>query len=166
MLKIFKKLSVIFEILCNFTQNLAHLWRHLILCLKSMSKSSKKNSKSVKEKIKKAPGRTITSVLTGGVIHSDFFYRHKIKIFVMMILIMFYISTKYECQTGMENIRKLEKELDVVRTEAIREKATYMSRIRESSMTALADSLRPGLVVQQHPPFVLDKYKLTKFENQ
>lgn len=130
-----------------------------------MAKSSRKNNKSVKKTIKDAPGKTIRSVLTGGVVHSGFFMRHKIKIFVMVVLIMFYISTKYECQTGMENIRKLQKDLDVVRTESIREKALYMSRIRESSMAILADSIRPGLVVQQQPPFVLEQSKLSQFNN-
>lgn len=130
-----------------------------------MARSSRRNKKSVGKQIKDAPGNTIRSILTGGVVHSDFFFRHKIKIFVLVILIMFYISTKYECQTGMENIHKLEKELDVVRTESIREKAKYMSRIRESSMAELADSIRPGLVVQRQPPFVIDRNKLTQFEN-
>ena len=74
---------------------------------------------------------------------------------MLLILIMFYISTKYQCQTGMETIRELEEQLDITKAEGIRERSLYMSRIRESAMTALADSIRPGLAVQQQPPFVL-----------
>lgn len=120
-----------------------------------MAKNIKKKKETVRDSIKKAPGRTIRSFLFGDVVSSDFFYKHKLKIFVALVLIMFYISTKYQCQTGMETIRKLENRLEVVKTESIRERATYMSRIRESSMAALADSVRPGLSVQQQPPYVL-----------
>lgn len=119
-----------------------------------MVKADKKGKKS-----KKNAGNTrslsVKNVLTGGLVHSDFFFRHKLTIFVALALIMFYISTKYQCQTGMETIRQLQRELDVVKTECIREKSLYMSRIRESAMAALADSIRPGLVIQQQPPFRL-----------
>lgn len=120
-----------------------------------MSKNQSNKKIPVGKKIASAPRRSLTTILTGGIISSDFFYRHKLKIFIIVLLLMFYISTKYQCQTGMETIRRLEEQLDVTKAESIRERSRYMSRIRESSMTALADSLRPGLAVQQQPPFVL-----------
>lgn len=116
---------------------------------------SNKPKKSVKQQLAKAPARTIRTVLTGGVFNSDFFYRHMLKIFIFLVLVIFYISTKYQCQTGMETIRKLENRLEVVKTESIRERSLYMSRIRESAMTRLADSIHPGLAVQQQPPYVI-----------
>lgn len=117
-----------------------------------MAQQSKKN---FGDKVKQAPGRTIHSMLTGGVLSSDFFFRHLITFFVLGVLIMFYISTKYQTMTGMESIKRLEKQLEIVKTERIRERSRYMSRIRESSMAALADSIRPGLSIQQQPPFTL-----------
>lgn len=125
-----------------------------------MAKSAKKSK--IKKKIVSAPGRSIKGVLTGGIVSSDFFKRHKLKIVVVLLLLMFYISTKYQCQTGMETIRRLEEQLDITKAESIRERSQYMSRIRESSMTALADSVRPGLAVQQQPPFVLSIEHLEK----
>lgn len=95
-------------------------------------------------------------VLWGNVVTSDFFWRHKLKIFVALVLIMIYISTKYQCLTSMESIRRLEQELEVVRTERIRAKSDYMSRIRESSMAALADSIHPGLKARTAPPVLID----------
>lgn len=120
-----------------------------------MCANPSKKAKSIKGKIAGAPKNTVQSVLTGGIISSDFFYKHKLKLFVALVLIMFYISTKYQCMTGLETIRNLEKRLEVVKTEHIREQSRYMSRIRESSMAALADSIRPGLAVQQQPPFII-----------
>lgn len=116
-----------------------------------MPKANKKKDK----KITGAPARTVRTILRGGVVNSDFFYRHKLKIFLGLVLVMFYISTKYQCQTGMETIQQLQTDLDVVKTETIRQKATYMSRIRESAMSQLADSIRPGLCIQSQPPFQL-----------
>jgi hypothetical protein len=56
----------------------------------------------------------------------------------------------------MEVIRKLEKELEVVKTERIRERSTYMSNIRETAMRERIDSLHLGLSIQERPPFQLD----------
>lgn len=95
------------------------------------------------------------SLLMGKAVSYDFFHRHWIKIFLIVVLVMFYISTKYQWQTGMEAISRLEERLNITKGECIRQRARYMSRIRESSMTALADSVRPGLAVQPQPPFEL-----------
>ena len=94
----------------------------------------------------------------GSVISSDFIVRHWLKIFVLMLMIMIYISTKYQCQTGMETIRRLSNRLEVVKTERIRQRSTYMSRIRESAMQELADTVHPGLTVQEQPPFELKRH--------
>ena len=66
---------------------------------------------------------------------------------------LFFISLGMEYQ--METIQRLERELEVAKTERIREKSTYMSRIRESRMQHKVDSLRLGLTVQEQPPFRL-----------
>lgn len=122
-----------------------------------MSKNQQLNKKTTQQgqSLKQAPGRTVKNVLRGGVVSSDFFFRHKLKIFVALVLIVVYISTKYQCMTGMETIKNLENELEVVKTERIRERSRYMSRIRESAMASTADSIRPGLAVQQKPPYIL-----------
>jgi hypothetical protein len=95
-------------------------------------------------------------VLFGNVISSEFFSRHWMKIFILVVLVMIYISNKYQCLTSMETIKHLESELEVAKTERIRERSTYMSRIRESAMQELVDSVMPGLTVQEQPPYELE----------
>ena len=73
------------------------------------------------------------------------------------ILSIDYITSRYECQTKMERIRALETELEVARTERVRAKSAYMSRIRESEMQEMIDSLRLGLTVQEQPPYMLSR---------
>ena len=68
---------------------------------------------------------------------------------------MVYITNRYQCLTRMEEIRKLEHELAIVQTERIRERSEYMSRIRESSMQELVDTMHLNLRVQDKPPYRL-----------
>lgn len=116
--------------------------------------AKKTNNTGIKGKKGRKPS-IARRLIFGSVISSDFIVKHWLKIFVLMLLIMIYISTKYRCQTDMETISKLTTQLEVVKTERIRQRSTYMSRIRESAMQELADSIRPGLTVQEQPPYHL-----------
>lgn len=91
----------------------------------------------------------------GGSIRIDFFLKHGLQLFLILVLLMAFISSKYQCMTKMEEIAKLEQDLTVVKTERIRERSHYMSRIRESAMQQLVDTVRPGLTIQEQPPFRL-----------
>ena len=96
-------------------------------------------------------------ILRGQIISSDFFARHWPWCVLAVVVLLTYITTKYECQTKMEEIRRLGRELEVVKTERIREKSQYMSRTRESSMNELVDSNHLDLRVQETPPFKLPR---------
>lgn len=98
-------------------------------------------------------------LLYGQIISSDFFARHWLTVFSIVILIMVFITNKYNCQTKMEEIRRLNTELEIVKTERVRVRSVYMSRIRESSMQQLIDSLGLNLHVQQRPPYKLASVK-------
>lgn len=93
--------------------------------------------------------------LHGRVLSTDFFRRHWLPVLGVVAMLMIYITNRYTCQTQMETIQRLERELEVAKTERIREKSTYMSRIRESKMQQKIDSLRLGLTVQERPPYRL-----------
>lgn len=101
------------------------------------------------------PVRAVFSVLFGSVISLDFFRRHALKLLLLLLLILIYISTQYQSKTYREEIKRLESELLIVRSERIRESIVYNSRTRESAMQQLADSILPGLAVQEQPPFSL-----------
>lgn len=98
---------------------------------------------------------TISDVIHGRILSIDFFRRHWLAILGIVAMLMIYITNRYTCQTQMETIQRLQHDLEVVKTERVREKSAYMSRIRESKMQAEVDSLRLGLTVQEQPPFRL-----------
>ncbi|MDE6628191.1 MAG: hypothetical protein K2K36_02350, partial [Muribaculaceae bacterium] len=89
------------------------------------------------------------------VLSVDFFRRNWMVVVGGVAMLMIYITNRYQCQTQMEHIRKLETQLEVARTERVRAKSAYMSRIRESSMQEMVDSLRLQLTVQEQPPYEL-----------
>lgn len=95
-------------------------------------------------------------IRNGQVISSDFFARHWLFVFFCLMMIMIYITNKYNCQTKMEEIQRLNTELEIVRTERLRVRSAYMSDTRESSMQHLIDSLGLNLHVQDRPPFKLE----------
>ncbi|MCF0219638.1 MAG: hypothetical protein HUK14_07630 [Muribaculaceae bacterium] len=93
----------------------------------------------------------------GQLISSDFFARHWLAIVIGFLFIMSYISTKYVCQTRMEEIKKLEKELEIAETESVRERSVYMGRTCESAMQELVDSMHLNLQIQEQPPYLVSE---------
>ncbi len=115
--------------------------------------------KTPKKKKKKSPGENVGTfslkVFLGDIISSSFFGNNKFSILIVIGLIIFFTAIKYECQTRMETIAKLEKELAIVKSEGIREQSLYMSRTRESMMRTLVDTMHLDLGIQDQPPFIL-----------
>ncbi len=72
--------------------------------------------------------------LHGRIISIDFFRRNWWVVLGVVVMLMVYITNRYTCQTQMERIRSLERELEVAKTERVRAKSAYMSKIRESSI--------------------------------
>lgn len=106
---------------------------------------------------KAAKDSLLLRTVMGKVLSSDFFAKHCGYILLVIALILIYITNRYQCLTRMEEIRSLTRQLEIVETERVRAKSSYMSRIRESSMQELVDTMHLNLQVQDRPP-----YKMTK----
>ena len=104
---------------------------------------------------KKSP--YIFRVFRGQVISSDFFARHWLPVLIFIIVMMVYITTKFTYRTNIEKIEALQKQLEIVQNESARERSSFMSRIRETSMQHLVDSLNLDLRVQPQPPFTIER---------
>lgn len=106
------------------------------------------------DKKKKKPN-IVRRTLTGHLLSVDFIIRHWKAVGLCMFMVLAYITNRYQCLTRMEQIRHLRQELQIVETERIREKSTYMSRIRESSMQEMVDTMHLHLSIQDQPPYRL-----------
>ena len=114
-----------------------------------------KENKSKKRKMFKSLNFFAERALHGELLTLDLFLKHWIRIFLFVAMIIIFISSKYECQTCMEDIKTLKRDLEIIETECVRVKGEYMSRVRESYMAHLVDSMRLNLKVQEQPPFKL-----------
>lgn len=112
-------------------------------------------TKSKKQANKKKVEQISVGVILGDIVSSSFFNKNKFTIMVLMLMLIFYISIKYECQTRMETIAKLQTELAIMKSEAIREQSQYMSNTRESMMQQLVDTMHLNLGIQEQPPYLL-----------
>ena len=99
----------------------------------------------------------LSRLIHGRILSTDFLSRNWMTIFIVVSIILIYITNKYQCQTRMETIQRLEDQLEVATSEAVRQKSAYMSNIRESSMQQLVDSLGMELRRPEYPPFSITK---------
>lgn len=97
----------------------------------------------------------LRQVLYGQVVSSDFFARNWMALLLIVMLALVYIAGKYTCQTKMEHVRALNRELETVNAEYIRERSEYMGKVRESAMRQMIDTLHVGLSVRENPPFII-----------
>lgn len=111
------------------------------------------------EKVKKKKGSVISSAVRGRWLSTRFFSRNWGIILALVVLVMIYITNRYQCLTAMENIQKLNKELEVIKSERIRQKSEYMNAIREKTMQKSIRNAGLDLIHRDQPPF---KLKITK----
>lgn len=86
---------------------------------------------------------------------TKFFSRHWGIILAFVLLVLVYITNRYQCITAMETIQSLEKELQIVRSERVRERSEYMSATREAEMQKLVRQSGLNLEIREQPPFIL-----------
>ena len=107
------------------------------------------------EKVKKKKGSVISSAVRGRWLSTRFFSRNWGIILALVVLVMIYITNRYQCLTAMENIQKLNKELEVIKSERIRQKSEYMNAIREKTMQKSIREAGLDLTHRDQPPFKL-----------
>ena len=110
-------------------------------------------AKSKKAKTDRKKHNIVWRLVHGQLVNINFFRRHGWKIAVGVVMVIAYIFTKYQCQTRMVAIDKLNTELEIVKNQSITERSKYMGRIRESAMQDFVDSLKLDLKKQERPPF-------------
>lgn len=98
----------------------------------------------------------LSRLLQGRLVSGAFFARYWLQIFLVMAMVLVYITNRYSCQRSMEQINRLNNRLEVVRTESIRIRGEYMGRIRESSMQRSVQEAGLDLAVQPQPPYRIE----------
>lgn len=120
-----------------------------------MAQAEGKPKKKRRSVAKKEVVKISRHLIFGDVMSSNFFKNNKFTIFIVIALLMAYITSKYECMTKMEEIRTLERELAIVKSKSLRERGLYRSSTRESVMQHRIDSIGLRLQKQVTPPYKL-----------
>ncbi len=123
--------------------------------MKKTGKLTKRSNKPAKKNY----GSMVKQAVLGRGLSADFFARNWMSVFLAVIMLLSYITNRYQCRIKQEDIIDLKSELNVVATERIRVRGEYMSKVRESSMRELIDEKNLDLQVQECPPFKLSYTK-------
>lgn len=85
----------------------------------------------------------------------DFFSRYWFYVVLITVLIVAYISMKYDTQNKMNELQRLEVDLNNAKTDCVEASARYNSRIRESQMVDMVDTMHIDLSAPDQPPYRL-----------
>lgn len=125
-----------------------------------MTAAKSKNSKQKKgKKIGKAATGWLSDFRYGKTVSVNFFRNNAWLLIAFIAIVLALMGMRYKTKTKMMEIKKLEKELVQSETEKLREKAAYMSLIRETEMMRLVQKNNLGLIFQEQPPYQITLYK-------
>lgn len=114
---------------------------------------SKKAAKVDGVKIKNAAADWLSDVRYGKTVSVNFFKNNAWLLIIFISIVLALMGVRYKTKTKMEQIKKLEKELVESESDKLREKAAYMSLIRETEMMRLVKKNNLGLIFQEQPPY-------------
>lgn len=90
---------------------------------------------------------------TGQTVSYEFFKNNAWLILVFVVATIALIGLRYKTKIKREEINKLRIELQVTESEKLREKAEYMSLIRETEMKKMVREKGLPLEFQEQPPY-------------
>lgn len=111
------------------------------------------------KKHKKKTPNWLTDLRYGRSLSVDFFRKNAWLLLLILVLTIALMGLRYKTKTKMAEIKSLEKELKQAESEKLREKADYMSLIRETEMQRLVNEKGLGLIQQDQPPYTVRPVK-------
>lgn len=112
-------------------------------------KGNKKKTEGKKEKAHSK--RILEDMRFGRSISIEFIRYNAWLLLVFLIAIISLMGLRYKTKTGMEQIKKLKAELTRAESVKLKEKAEYMSLIRESEMKRLIEEKNMNLYFLEEP---------------
>ena len=121
-----------------------------------MSEVEEKQINEKTEKAKKAKNRTsLKNIIGGDILATDFFRRQTKLLVLIMVLILFYIHTRYACQQQMIEIDKLKKELIDIKYDALTRSSELMEKSRQSRIEEYIATKESDLQTSTNPPYLI-----------
>ena len=111
-----------------------------------------------KKKAKRSARHTTWRGIIGGDILAAEFFRRQVKLLVLvMVLVIFYINNRYECQQQMIRIEELKKDLTDIKYDALTRSSELMERSRQSRIEEYIANRESDLQTATTPPYLIRK---------
>ncbi|MCH5218915.1 MAG: hypothetical protein J1F07_10290 [Muribaculaceae bacterium] len=123
------------------------------------SKAKKSTKARAGAAVKDAAVGVFSNIRYGKTVSVNFFKNNAWLLLVFVCVVLALMGMRYKTKTKMEQIKKLEKELVESESDKLREKAAYMSLIREQEMMRLVEKNNLGLIFQEQPPYDVTLYQ-------
>lgn len=112
-----------------------------------------------KEKKRHAAPEWVADIRYGRSLSLEFFKHNAWLLMVFVVAVLSLMGLRYKTKTKMEEIKRLNTELQRAESSKLQEKAAYMSLIRETEMKRMVEEKGLGLVFQEFPPYELELEK-------
>ena len=116
---------------------------------------AKKEKDNKKRKAKGPNLQLMKDMRYGRTLSIEFFRKNAWLLMLFVVAIIALMGLRYKTKTKMEEIKRLNVELQRAESSKLQEKAAYMSLIRETEMKKLVDQQGLGLQFQEYPPYEL-----------
>ena len=121
--------------------------------IKTSQPGKKSSSKVNGNALKETAADWLSDIRYGQTVSVNFFRNNAWLLIAFISIVLALMGMRYKTKTKMEEIKKLEKELVQSESDKLREKAAYMSLIREQEMMRLVRKNNLGLIFQEQPPY-------------
>lgn len=100
--------------------------------------------------------RWLKDLRYGRSLSIDFFSYNAWILVIILVAVLSLIGLRYKTKTKMSEIKSLTHKLELAQSDKLREKAAYMSLVRETEMRRLVSEKHLGLVFQEQPPYEVE----------
>lgn len=123
---------------------------------KPTSETPGDNTAGEQKKKKKWSAVWMREMRYGEAVPVDFFTQNAWILIILLVAILSLIGLRFKTKTKMEEIKRLDHQLELSESAKLQEKAEYMSLIRETEMRRLVNEKNLGLVFQEQPPYEIE----------
>lgn len=95
----------------------------------------------------------VSEMRQGRMISVEFFKNNAWLLTIIIVAVLALIGLRYKTKTKMAEITKLNNELSKAESNKLKEKAEYMSLIRETNMRKMVRERGLALEFQEQPPY-------------
>ena len=97
------------------------------------------------------------SIIGGDFLATEFVRRQARLLVLIMVLVLFYISNRYECQQQMIRIEDLKEKLTDIKYDALTRNSELMERSRQSRIEEYVVTQQSDLQTATTPPYLIRK---------